>query len=138
MKFETDTGINSMKRISSIILIAAASVLIFTGTPALADQAAWVSRAEAGRAMKVLAETTAIKHHCAPCDDQTIKNETVDNIGIFRVEGENYWEIRVNGKGVDLAYIYFQKGRKWVNAAMEAKIKVSDVPKELSRAQLGN
>ncbi len=88
--------------------------------------------------MKVLAEATAIKHHCAPCDDQTIRDESVDDIGIFRVEGQNYWEIRVNGKGVDLAYVFFQKKGKWVNAAMQAKIDVSDVPKRLSRAQLGN
>ncbi|MBK9162410.1 MAG: hypothetical protein IPM21_00570 [Acidobacteria bacterium] len=127
-----------MKRLSSFVISAAAFAIIFAATPVFADQAAWISRAEAARAMKVLAEATAIKHHCAPCDDQTIRDESVDNIGIFRVEGQNYWEIRVNGKGVDLAYVFFQKKGKWVNAAMQAKIDVSDVPKRLSRAQLGN
>ncbi len=127
-----------MKLRRSLLVISSLVVLGFSSVPAFADQAAWVSRAEAARAMKVLAEATAIKHHCAPCSDKSIKDETVENIGIFRVEGQNYWEIRVNGEGVDLAYVYFQKNGKWVNAAMQAKIKVSDVPKKLSRAQLGN
>lgn len=127
-----------MKLRRTLFAISTLIVLGFASVPAFADQAAWVSRAEAARAMKVLAEATAIKHHCAPCSDKSIRDEAIENIGIFRVEGQNYWEIRVNGEGVDLAYIYFQKKGKWVNAAMQTKIKVSDVPKELSRAQLGN
>jgi hypothetical protein len=61
----------------------------------------------------------------------------IESIGLFKVEGENYWEIRVNGKGVDLAYVYFEEKKgKWKNAAMEAKIDVRDVPKELSESLL--
>lgn len=127
-----------MKRLSSFFLFAVAFSITIAATPVYADQAAWISRVEAARAMKALAEATAIKHHCAPCNEQTIEDEAVQSIGIFRVEGQNFWEIRVNGKGIDLAYVYFQKKGKWVNAAMQAKIKVSDVPKALSRAQSGN
>ena len=61
-----------------------------------------------------------------------------NGFGMFRIAGESYWEVQINGKGVDLAYLYFaKKSDKWVNAAMEAKIDVSDVPKELSRELLG-
>lgn len=115
--------------VSVFFLIAAMSVF--------ADQAAWVSRAEAARALEELAGAEWIRHYCAPCGDKAVRSEAVQSIGLFKIEGENYWEIRVNGKGVDLAYVYFEKKKgKWRNAAMEAKIMVQDVPKELSDALL--
>jgi hypothetical protein len=105
--------------------------------PVLADQAAWVSRAEAARALEELASAESVKHYCAPCGDKVVRSEIVESIGLFKVQGENYWEIRVNGKGVDLAYVYFEEKKgKWRNAAMEAKIAVRDVPKELSDSLL--
>lgn len=124
--------------------IARGSSLIFSlllsisfVVPVFADQAAWVSRAEAARALEELASAESIKHFCAPCGDKAVRTEMVESIGLFKVQGENYWEIRVNGKGVDLAYVYFEEKKgKWKNAAMEAKIKVQDVPKELSESLL--
>jgi hypothetical protein len=117
-----------MKRLTFSFLILAAFTI-----PAFADQAAWVSRAEAARALEILAKSESIIHYCAPCDNGVVRNEKIESIGLFKVEGENYWEIRVNGKGVDLAYVYFEEKKgKWRNAAMKAKIDVDDVPKELS------
>jgi hypothetical protein len=124
-----------MKTYRSLILFA---VLLVSAVPAFADQAAWVTYEEAARALKVLAGHRTVKHFCAPCRDTAVTDETVESIGMFRIAGESYWEVQINGKGVDLAYLYFaKKSDKWVNAAMEAKIDVSDVPKELSRELLG-
>lgn len=111
--------------------------LLAIATPVFADQAAWVSRAEAARALEELAAAESIKHYCAPCGDKVVRTEKVESIGLFKVEGENYWQIKVNGKGVDLAYVYFEEKKgKWKNAAMEAKIDVQSVPKELSDSLL--
>lgn len=127
-----------MKLRRSILIIATLLILGFTTIPAYADQAAWVSRAEAAKALRILAEYGSIKHYCAPCDSEEVRDEVINDIGMFSVEGGKYWEIRVNGKGIDLAYVYFpKKQNQWVNAAMQAKIKVSDVPKKLSRSQIG-
>ena len=52
------------------------------------------------------------------------------------VDDGSFYQILVNGKGVDLAYVYFPKKNKWVNIALDAKIDVSDVPKQLSAALL--
>lgn len=118
-------------------LILGAMLILASGVPIFADQAAWVSREEAARALVVLARSESVKRYCAPCDDKAVRTEMVESIGLFKVEGENYWEIRVNGNGVDLAYVYFEKKKgKWTNAAMEAKIDVRDVPKELSDSLL--
>jgi hypothetical protein len=125
-----------MKRISIAVVFLTAALL--TAKPAFADQAAWVTREEAVRALRILAEYESIKHFCAPCGDTKVTTEPIRNIGMYRIKDEDYWEIKVNGKGVDLAYVYFPKKRdKWVNAAIEADIDVSDVPKELSRTLLG-
>lgn len=119
--------------------VIALAVLVTSAVPVFADQAAWVSRAEAVRALEVLAKSESIKHFCAPCDDKVVRSETIESIGLFKVEGENYWEIRVNGRGVDLAYVYFEEKKgKWRNAAMKAKIDVDDVPKELSVSLLAS
>lgn len=127
-------------KIKNVSLIACiALVMLFSAEIAYADQAAWVSKAEAQRALKILAEYDTVTHYCAPCKDGKVAQERIENIGLFKVQGENYWEIRINGKGVDLAYIYFpKKQNKWVNVAMTAKIDVSDVPKELSKDLLAN
>ena len=116
------------------LVVCLAFVILFSAGQAYADQAAWVSRAEAQRALKLLAEYDTVIHYCAPCKDGEVKEEKIESIGSLRIKGENYWEIQINGKGVDLAYIYFPKKQgKWLNAAMTAKIDVSDVPKQLSK-----
>ncbi len=104
---------------------------VFT-VPVFADQAAWVTRTQAARALEILARHEVIKHYCAPCGDKQAVDERINSIGLFPIEGENYWEIRINDKGVDLAYIYFEeKPGKWLNVAMKAKIDVDRVPKKL-------
>lgn len=118
-------------------LIVGATLAILIAVPVFADQAAWVTREEAARALEILAKHQNIKHYCAPCQDQEVIDEKIVTIGLFPVGGQNYWEIRINGKGVDLAYIYFEsKKDKWSNVAIKAKIDVHDVPKELSSALL--
>lgn len=107
-------------------------LIIVAAMSAYADQAAWVSRAEAARALEILARSEMIKHYCEPCGDKQIVDERINSIGLFPIQGANYWEIQINGNGVDLAYIYFEeKPGKWRNVAMKAKINVERVPKKL-------
>lgn len=124
--------LSKFKNISLVAFLAV--VILFSAGEAYADQAAWVTKAEAQRALKVLADAESVIHYCAPCSDDEVKRETIRTIGIAPAEDGKYWEVQINGKGVDLAYIYFpKKGGKWSNAAIAAKIKVSDVPKQLSK-----
>ena len=125
-----------MKRtltIFAIALLFAGSLAIVSERTASADQAAWISRSDAAKALRVLADAGEVIHYCAPCGDAAARREAVESIGLARVEGQTeYWEVQVNGEGVDLAYLYFlHKGKRWKNAAMDASIKVSDVPKYL-------
>ena len=114
------------------ILTAAAIIAAFC-ISAFADQAAYITRQQAEKALSQMKNVKQIKHFCAPCDDRSIRTEDVNTIEIAPTEDGKYWEVKVNGVGIDLAYVYYQNSKgKWRNAAIEAKIKVKDVPKEIT------
>lgn len=115
-----------MRKIAVFILI-----LTFTLT-AFADQAAYITKSEATRAVALLKGKTQIKHHCALCDDKSITTEEIETVEAAATGYEDTWEVKVNGEGIDLAYVYYlEKDNKWKNVAMELKIKVEGVPKYL-------
>lgn len=100
--------------------------------PIFADQAAYVSRAQAEKAAAFLKDKKEIRHYCAPCDDKGDRVEAIESVDAVDAGYQGYWEVKVNGKGVDLAYVYFKtKKGKWKNLAKELDIKVKDVPKHL-------
>ena len=69
----------------SIVLVLTAAIPVF------ADQAAWVSRAEAARALEILAKHDKIRHFCAPCGDSEVTEEAVESIGMFLAkDGTSY------------------------------------------------
>lgn len=113
--------------------IALALILTFFAASAvLADQAAWITRKQAEKAVSLLRDKKQIRHYCNPCKDKGDKIENIDTVDIAKIEDEDYWQVKINGEGIDLAYVYYldDKGR-WKNVAKKLKIKVSDVPKEL-------
>ena len=96
--------------------------------PASADQAAYISESDADQAIKLLKNVATVKSYCAPCGDATATTMAVSDINKVDVKYEGYWEVQINGQGVDLAYIYFPVNNKWRNAAMALNIPVQDVP----------
>lgn len=104
-----------------------------------ADQAAYVTKKEADKAAAFLKDKTEIRHYCAPCDDKGDKTEAVSKVEAVMVDAaKGYWEVRVNGEGIDLAYVYFKtKDGKWKNLAKEVGVKVNDVPKFLPDVAAG-
>lgn len=110
-----------------------AAFLTTTAITVFADQAAWITKAQAEKAAAFLKKHKEIRHYCAPCDDKGDRVEEIVNVEAVKIEGqENYWEVQVNGQGIDLAYVYFKaKKGKWKNLAKEVNLKVHDVPKKL-------
>ncbi len=105
---------------------------LFTIT-ALADQAAYITQAQAQKAAAFLKDKKQIRHYCKPCDDKGDRVEDISTVEAVAVaDSKPYWEVLVNGKGIDLAYVYYQENDgKWKNLAKKMKIKVDDVPKSL-------
>ena len=114
-------------------LIISIFILAITAISILADQAAYITKAQAEKAAAFLKDKKQIRHYCAPCDDKGDKVEDISTVEAVAVkESQPHWEVKVNGEGIDLAYVYFQdKKGKWKNLAKEMKVKVDDVPKSL-------
>lgn len=117
-----------MKKIALPILILAISAISI-----LADQAAYITKAQAEKAAAFLKDKKQVRHYCAPCDDKGDRVEDVSTVEAVAVkDSQPHWEVLVNGKGIDLAYVYFQdEDGEWKNLAKKMKIKVKDVPKSL-------
>ena len=110
-------------------------VLAVLAVNVLADQAAYITKSEADKAAAFLKDKKQLRHYCAPCDDKGDRVEDIVDVTAVKVDYQNYWEVQVNGKGIDLAYVYFQtKNGKWKNLAKELHVKVHDVPKTLPKA----
>ena len=115
-----------MKKITVVIL-----VLVFALT-AFADQAAYILKNDSLHAVALLKHKKQIRHFCKPCGDTTYRVEDVKVVESAFTDYENFWEVKVNGAGVDLAYVYFiDHTGKWRNMADRINLKALDVPKYL-------
>lgn len=107
-------------------------VLAIFAFAAYADQAAYITQAQAQKAAAFLNDKKQIRHYCAPCDDKGDRVEEIETVEAAPAGYQRFWEVTVNGEGIDLAYVYFQnEDGKWKNLAKEMDIKVKDVPKYL-------
>jgi len=118
-----------MKKLIPVLIILISASLL------MADQAAWITKEQAGRGAALIRKSGVIKHYCEPCGDSFYRTEYVStSVAVKAVgsdAGDPYYEVRVNGKGVDLAYVYLLSGDRWVNAAMLLDIEVTGVPENL-------
>lgn len=96
--------------------------------PAMADQAAYLPEVDADRAVTLLQKTYTLKSFCAPCGDTHAQSMEVNSINKADVNYKGYWEVQINGEGVDLAYLYFPEKDKWRNVAITLDIPVKGVP----------
>jgi len=113
-----------MKKLIPVLIILISASLL------MADQAAWITKEQAGRGAALIRKSGVIKHYCEPCGDSFYRTEYVSTSVAVKA-GDPYYEVRVNGKGVDLAYVYLLSGDRWVNAAMLLDIEVTGVPENL-------
>ncbi len=112
-------------------------LLLISVVAAFADQAAYVTKEQAERAVTLLKTQKQIKHFCNPCDDKSVRVEDIQTVEAAPTGYQNTWEVKVNGEGIDLAYVYFLvKKDKWKNVAKELHIEVNDVPKVLPKDKL--
>lgn len=118
-----------LKKLAVVLVLS-----LMLSLTAFADQAAYVTKSQAEKAAAFLKSQKQIRHYCAPCDDKGDKIEDVKEVSAAPAGYQDFWEVKVNGDGIDLAYVYFQtKDGKWKNLAKELDIKVDDVPKFLDK-----
>lgn len=100
-----------MTRVSLIL-----GCLALAATPAWADQCSWNSKPVAEKALTYLKVGSIAQEFCRPCSDKMAKKITIATAESKQVD-TNYYQVQLNGEGVDLAYIFVQqKGSKtWTN-----------------------
>lgn len=86
-----------------IVLIALASMMSLS---VMADQCAYITKEQAKEALKIAIDANKVESLCEPCGETQAKELEVKSIGISDVDYEGYWELQINGSGVDLAYTY--------------------------------
>lgn len=109
--------------ISTLVLLVAAGVS--------GDQQAWVGRADAEVAASIMPAEGLIRHFCAPCGDTSWRDERVLTVEVAPTGSGDYWEVLVNGNGIDLAYVYVATDGGWRNLARMLDLEVTDVPMQL-------
>jgi len=97
---------------------------------AQADQAAWIAKKDADAGAALIGVGHEIRDYCAPCHDTGYKARNVTSVDVGQPNA-GFWEVRVNGRGVDLAYEYVLINGHWKNVAMAIGMNVVMVPAEL-------
>ena len=75
-------------------------------TMALADQCSLVSKETAKVAVRTLMDASSVSFLCEPCGDTEATSLKAESIGLKKSSVEDYYEVVVDGKTVDLAYTY--------------------------------
>lgn len=113
------------------IFLTAASANVF------ADQAQYLTQKQVTDAMNTLKPVREAKqtimHYCDPCGNDDTSRGKIESINTlnFKDMGKGQWNLLLNAKAIDLAYIYFpnpdKNGKKWKNLAKHLGISVEGV-----------
>lgn len=91
------------------LLLGILSTLTFS-LPALADQCAYVSKQQALLAISRLNVGQSAYFFCEPCGDKQPEMVKVSSLGVETVDHQSFWQVKVNGRDIDLAYTFIESG----------------------------
>ena len=99
--------------------------LLITATLAHADQCQLIPVEQASKALNHLKPESQFVNFCEPCGDKDFHKkevQTVESITVNKDEvgGHTYWEISLNGKGIDLAYTFPAHCRRLLSEYVQA------------------
>ncbi|GMV99359.1 MAG: hypothetical protein AMXMBFR84_04980 [Candidatus Hydrogenedentota bacterium] len=98
---------------------------------ARADQASWVTKAQADRAAALVKDSKEVRQFCPPCGDNGWKPMAIMETSVEPTENPEFHSLFINWTPVDLAYVYYPEKGKWANLAIRVGASVSDVPEFL-------
>lgn len=88
------------------LLLPVSLSLSLLGSTAHADQCAWIDDDTAQQARAILARSPAFIEYCEPCGDKAPGVPLLAKSVEVRVAGDDYKEVTIDGKGIDLAYVF--------------------------------
>lgn len=113
--------------------LALLAVLSLAATAARADQCAWISKAEVNRAKALVKAGDWFSEYCEPCGDKAPSRARKVKAVSAGQPDPKYWELQINGSGVDLAYVFVGRDKNGVfdNLATKAKCAADGVSKSI-------
>ncbi len=109
---------------------------ILSAASILADQQAYISENDALRAAEMLNPGAVLRAYCEPCGDDAAEDIKIKSVEAVATGYQTYWEVLVNGSGIDLAYTYVDFDGRWQNMAIVFGLEVSDVPQFLDGEEM--
>ncbi len=122
-----------MEKVKSLLSILSCTVVGCYGLlcfPALADQCAYITKEQAKRAISRLNLNQTIYLLCEPCGEKMPQATVITNLSMETVDYQDFWQVKVNEKGIDLAYVFIDsgiEGNYWVNLAAVADCQAQSV-----------
>lgn len=77
---------------------------------ALADQCSYITKEQSLKAIARLNVGQTIYQFCEPCGDKIPTPLSIKELSAATVDFEDYWEVKVNGSNIDLAYTFIDAG----------------------------
>lgn len=117
-----------MKQLDWLFRGASALGIVCTlAIPALADQCSYISKEQATKAIARLNLNDEVYFLCEPCGEEVAEYAQIGDLSMSTVNYQDYWQIEINGEGIDLAYVFVDSGIEdnLANLAM-----ISDCPAE--------
>ena len=111
------------------------SYLACFSAPALADQCSYISKRQAIIAISRLNLNDTIYYLCEPCGEKAAKKTLIYSLGAGTIDYENFWQVYVNKKSIDLAYVFVDSklDDQLVNLAVVAHCKTAGVSTTIVR-----
>jgi hypothetical protein len=106
-------------------------LFFLTLTAAHADQFAYIKPETARQALELLAKEKQVYFFCEPCNESTGQLVKIDRLETVDVNYQGFYEVQINGQGIDLAYTYVMRKGRWKNAAVELGLKPTGVSEEI-------
>ena len=109
--------------------LALALFVCLISNATLADQCQLISPEQAGKALNFLKPGGTIVEFCEPCGDEDFYSKPQQIINnIQAVLEKEYWSVKVNGTGVDLAYTFVRNAEgSFLNVSKLADCPSDDV-----------
>lgn len=101
-----------------------ATILATLSFSAAADQCYLLDKADAEKGVQVLSKSTTAYKLCEPCGETTPEKIQIADVKMVDANYNGWFEVQVNGEGVDLAYIFDHYGK---NVALQTNCYATDV-----------
>lgn len=102
-----------MKKLGIILTVLVGAVF---AKNVKADICAFITEKNALQAVEILKKQHDIIHYCELCTNEKMLSENITKVSYNKVDKKNF-EVLLNGKNIDLAYIYIKNSDSYENLA---------------------